>query len=75
MSQYEKFFKQQARRPETFFLRKGPVNSDEEWTPEKVQEGAIATQVGSDVQKLDGVFRLVKTQDFRGAGQKEKEEK
>ena len=60
MSQYELVFKQQARHPDTFFLPKVPVSSHEEWTPENVHKGAVASQVRSDTQKLDDVFELVK---------------
>ena len=61
MSPYELVFKQQARRPETFFLPKAPVSSDEEWTPENIHKGAVASQVRPDTQKLDDVtIQLVK---------------
>ena len=60
MSPYELVFKQQARRPETFFLPKVPVSSDEEWISENVHKGAVASQVRSDKQKLDDVFQMVK---------------
>ena len=40
MPPYELVFNQQPRRPETLFLPKEPVSADEEWMPEKVQEGA-----------------------------------
>ena len=39
LSPYKMVFKQQARRPETFFLPKDLASSGEEWTPEKVQRG------------------------------------
>ena len=69
MSPYELVFRQQAGRPETFFLPKNLASSDEEWTPEKVQKGAVANQVRSDTKKIRRCVPIAKTQDFSGTGQ------
>jgi hypothetical protein len=53
-------FKQQARRPETFFLPEDSAGLSEEWRLEDVKRGAVAAQARSDAKKLDDVFQLVK---------------
>ena len=52
-----------------------PVSSDEEWTPENVHKGAVASQVRSDTQKLDDVFQLVKRRISMGQDKRRKNTK
>ena len=61
ISPHELVFKQQARRPETFFLPKDPTDTEREWTPNNVEERATAAWMRSDTKKLQDVFQLVRT--------------